>query len=159
MVARSRYLLRPFDIDHTMYLVFLPFPVSPVFLLIKSTIKICCYYGLSIGKSRLTMNFSGGLSRFLNPWILVACTLGKDLWALSFFLPFLFFVHPVAYGAPEPGIRSELQRTKLQLPQHKILNPVLGWGSNPCPSAHRTLPIPLCHNGISSPSFSMEVLS
>ena len=47
----------------------------------------------------------------------------QHLILIFFFFFFFFFGHPVAYGAPGPGIRSEPQpRIKSQLRQRGILN-------------------------------------
>ena len=56
-----------------------------------------------------------------------------------FFFFFFFFGCPVAYGAPRPGIRWELQLCpKPQLWRHLILNPLPGWGWNLHPSPPKT---------------------
>ena len=74
---------------------------------------------------------------------------------LSVFFSPCFLCHPVAYGIPGLGIRSELQaRSKLQRWQCQILNPLCQARDGTCVPAPLWIPlILLCHSSNSSSAF------
>ena len=62
-------------------------------------------------------------------------------------IDFFFFGHPVAYGVPRPGIRSNPQlRPMPQLQELKSLNHCAGPGIQSASQCPEMLPILLCHS-------------